>query len=98
MGRYTSADWYDRTHDWSSRLRRELPMLTGVLGPPGKGGVLDAGCGTGRHVCALRQRGYSVIGADISRGMLDVAERNAREASIEVRFVCTPLTFRPVSP
>lgn len=37
--------------------------------------VLDLPCGTGRHAEALLQRGYNVIGVDISSEMLEVASR-----------------------
>jgi SAM-dependent methyltransferase len=64
---------------WSGRLRREIPILTDVLGPPGDGGLLDAGCGTGHHVIALSQLGYKVVGADISAEMLEIAGKHAAE-------------------
>ena len=32
--------------------------------------ILDAGCGTGRHVLPLAERGYRVAGLDMSRAML----------------------------
>lgn len=87
---FTRADWYDRGIDWSARLRREIPVLVDVLGPPGEGGVLDVGCGTGRQACALADRGYRVVGADVSEQMLEIAEHAARDGGLEVPFVLTP--------
>lgn len=87
---FTRADWYDRTINWSARLRREIPVLVDVMGPPGEGGVLDVGCGTGRHACALADRGYRVVGADLSEQMLHIAEHTARAAAQQVAFVLTP--------
>lgn len=40
-----------------------------------RGPVLDLGCGTGRHSHLLMQRGFEVVCADISWGMLRVASR-----------------------
>ncbi len=37
--------------------------------------VLDAGCGTGNHAWRLAQRGYQVVGVDLSRPMLHYAMR-----------------------
>ena len=42
--------------------------------------ILDAGCGTGAHLRALRHSGCRPVGMDFSRGMLGVARRAAPEA------------------
>lgn len=86
----TDAEWYDRSINWSARLSREIPVLTKVFGPPGSGRILDAGCGTGHQALALAERGYSVVGADISDEMLTVARRHAAAATAELEFVRTP--------
>ena len=65
-------------------------MLIDVFGPPGDGGVLDAGCGTGHHAIALAQHGYHVVGADISPEMLEIASQHAKEKGAEVKFVACP--------
>jgi 2-polyprenyl-3-methyl-5-hydroxy-6-metoxy-1,4-benzoquinol methylase len=49
--------------------------------------VLDLGCGTGRHSIELASRGYSVVGIDISPGMLEVARGAANARSVEVEFI-----------
>jgi SAM-dependent methyltransferase len=45
------------------------PILDAITGDP----VLDAACGTGRHLAHLAGDGHHVIGVDISPGMLDKA-------------------------
>jgi SAM-dependent methyltransferase len=42
----------------------------------GDGPVLDAGCGPGRVVGLLHERGLPVIGVDLSPGMIEVARRD----------------------
>jgi SAM-dependent methyltransferase len=49
--------------------------------------VLDLGCGTGAHAVRLAQRGYDIVGVDISEGMLDGARRRADAARTPVTFV-----------
>lgn len=67
------AELYDVFVDWPGRLARELPGLERRLRAVGARRVLDVGCGTGRHVAALRERGYDAHGADASEEMLERA-------------------------
>lgn len=78
---------YDRFVDWGARLAFELPALEGFLTRYGARRVLDAACGTGRHAIALAQRGYEVVGADLSAAMVAQATANARAAGVAVPFV-----------
>lgn len=87
---HTSAEWYDRSINWAARLSREIPVLCKVLGPPGGGGVLDAGCGTGHQARAMAERGYRVVGADISTEMLDVARHLTGGRDRGPHFVAVP--------
>jgi len=88
---FESAAWYDRSINWAARMEREVPVLTEVLGAPGSQNLLDAGCGSGRHVEALHDREYSMTGLDCSAAMLDLArQRLARfdppPRLLEMRF------------
>lgn len=46
---------------------------------PGTSRILDLGCGTGSHSLRLARRGYTVLGVDRSRSMLDRARLKAFE-------------------
>ncbi len=48
--------------------------------------ILDIGCGTGRHAIELSNRGYSVVGIDLSDSMLSRARQKAAAAGVEVTF------------
>jgi SAM-dependent methyltransferase len=61
---------YDAFVDWPGRLGREVPGIERHLAAAGARKVLDLGCGTGRHVHALVERGYDAHGADASQDML----------------------------
>lgn len=51
--------------------------------------VLDLACGTGGMTLELAERGYSMIGADLSEDMLAVAREKAQECGAEdVLFLC----------
>src|SRR5260370_209411 len=58
------------------------------LFPLAKGSrILDGGCGTGRHSIEMAKRGFNVTGLDLSPGMLQVAQKNAAEAGVEVEWL-----------
>lgn len=48
--------------------------------------VLDVGCGTGSHALALAERGYSVVGIDISRAMIRKARAKAAKKLLSIEF------------
>ena len=48
--------------------------------------ILDVGTGTGRAAIALARRGAVVTGVDASAEMLEVAQRRARDAGVDVTF------------
>lgn len=70
---------YERIADSLAERRREpWPQVAGfVEGLPAHQRVLDLGCGNGRHVMALADRGHRVFAVDFSRRLL-VAGRSAR--------------------
>ncbi|MFL5930114.1 MAG: class I SAM-dependent methyltransferase [Gaiellaceae bacterium] len=79
MARYDGiAEWYDRDFlsDVHDPGRQSAVRLLG----PGPGRLLDVGCGTGAHGSAFTDRGWDLVGIDISADMLGIA----RERGLEV--------------
>jgi ubiquinone/menaquinone biosynthesis C-methylase UbiE len=81
-----AAEYAHKT--WNIRLERALDSFARYLIPPAR--VLDLGCGPGRDIELLRQRGACVIGMDLSEGML-------REARTRVggALVCSDMRTLP---
>ncbi|PWH13295.1 MAG: hypothetical protein DDG59_14460 [Anaerolineae bacterium] len=82
---------YDRFVNWQERLSYELPFLEKILNSLSSAAsvratVLDSACGTGMHAIALAQRGYQVVGSDVSSNMIAKARQNAIKAGVPVRF------------
>lgn len=50
--------------------------------------LLDLACGSGQMTLLFAQKGYDMIGADASAGMLSCAEERALEAGADIRFIC----------
>ena len=92
---FQSARWYDLGVNWDARLPRELPVLGDVFGPPGKLGLLDAACGTGRHVAALAKAGYRVTGLDFSADILAAARSHLVESGRDAMFIEASLVALP---
>lgn len=74
---YDAFEDYDRFVNWERRLAHELPFVEAQLESVGARSVLDVACGTGQHALALAQRGYQVVGADLSAAMIERARQNA---------------------
>jgi SAM-dependent methyltransferase len=77
---------YDRFVNWEGRLQHELPFFERLFERHGVRSVLDAACGTGHHAIALVQRGYRVVGTDLSLEMVERARQNAAAAGVDARF------------
>jgi len=82
---------YDRFVNWEARLSSEIPFLSDQLNALQAGSgrsvtVLDAACGTGRHVIALSDLGFECAGADFSKSMVEKARSNGNEAGHEIVF------------
>ena len=72
---------------FTRNTQTEVAFLADVLRLPARARILDLGCGTGRHAVALAQRGFRVVGLDLSRGMLRQAQAAAREARAQVEWI-----------
>jgi len=67
-------------------------VFTGML--PVKGRVLDLGCGTGLpYARYLVEKGFDVLGVDLSEEMVKVASKNVPEASF-VQLSMNEMTYR----
>lgn len=84
---FNSARWYDMGVNWQARLGREAPVFKDVFGPPGPLGLLDAACGTGRHVAALAREGYRMTGLDRSADMLTVAREHLDRSGVKATLI-----------
>ncbi len=70
-------------YSFTRGTEQEVDALVRLLDLAPGARVLDVGCGPGRHALALGERGYEVVGVDISQRFVDLG--NAR-APGNVRF------------
>src|SRR5439155_20079251 len=64
------------------------PAVHALLDDLGRARVLDAACGTGRHLAWLIDEGRDVIGVDQSSAMLDRARAKAPAADLRLGDIC----------
>jgi SAM-dependent methyltransferase len=70
------ADWYDAFIRSVDLTAVELECLERLLGE-GPGRCLDLGCGTGMELPTLDRLRWSIVGVDVSRDQLAVAQERA---------------------
>ena len=72
----------------------ERPAMLALAGDVAGRRILDAGCGSGPLLAALRDRGAAVAGFDRSAGMLEVARRRlGDDADLRVAELGGPLPY-----
>ena len=72
----TAASYAQRTYQNPMHRQREW-FIEFLANPAAR--ILDLGCGPGRDTLFYRSRGFQVIGADLSFGMLEEARRRVPE-------------------
>jgi glycine/sarcosine N-methyltransferase len=78
---------YDNSIDWNARLSREIPFLLSSIDKTEMKRALDIACGSGRHTVALALQGLDVIGLDMSRTMIQAAQKHAAANKIKATFI-----------
>ncbi len=79
------ARQYDQ-EDFTKGTLGECDFIEQELSGNKKLGIIDVGCGTGRHAIELSKRGYNVTGIDLSENQLERAREKALKAGVKVDF------------
>ncbi|MBP7737557.1 MAG: class I SAM-dependent methyltransferase [Spirochaetes bacterium] len=64
----------------------ECDFIEKEIGHDKKTGILDIGCGTGRHAIELSKRGYRITGVDLSESQLARAREKAAKENLAIDF------------
>jgi SAM-dependent methyltransferase len=76
---------YDQSLAGSALLEHDLKRAAELFSTAGS--LIDLGCGTGRMLVPFAERGFKVLGVDLSDEMLQVAQRKAYAAGVEVPLI-----------
>lgn len=67
--------------------QRQVEFMVKVLNLSPHSAILDLGCGTGRHSLALGERGFQVVGVDLSETLLAVARHEGEQRWFPIEFI-----------
>ncbi len=76
------AEGYDQTPN--PVVAMDARLTGAALAPAPGERILDAGCGTGRHLTTIVEAGADAVGLDFSHGMLGVARRKHPQLPLAV--------------
>ncbi len=85
--RYTNDIDYKKIANYTERCLKKfgLPKRSDGGAVPM---LLDVACGTGVLTCMLAERGYEMIGLDVSEEMLYEAEERAQDKNLDILWLC----------
>lgn len=85
--KYTTDIDYKKIADYIEKLFKKfgLPQRSDGGTVPM---ILDVACGTGSLTCILAERGYEMIGLDLSEEMLMEAESNSAAKGLDIMWLC----------
>jgi ubiquinone/menaquinone biosynthesis C-methylase UbiE len=70
-------------HRDDREAQKDIQTIVKLISPPEDEPLLDLGCGAGRHLCVLRDMGFSqLVGLDLSQELLDVAAKQLADPGI----------------
>lgn len=81
----TRAECYDEFNENNSSTINAL--LEKLLKEHQVATVLDLTCGTGSQVFWLKDKGFEIVGSDISRRMLKIAKQKAKLKQLKIKFL-----------
>lgn len=68
------------------RTAEEADFIEASLEPDEDDRILDLACGFGRHALKLAQRGYQLVGFDLSKDLLEKALARAERQALQIKF------------
>ena len=73
-------------HNVGADTEKKNALIEQLLAKQGVKRILDLTCGTGSQVFYLAQRGYEVVGNDLSSALIEQAQNKAQEKDLSIKF------------
>ena len=95
IGDISIARDYDRQFAHSRLFQYDTSLVQQWFSEPGR--LIDLGCGTGRHLLTFAQRGFDVVGVDLSQHMLSQARRKLLRAQFQPFLLNADICNLPIT-
>ena len=76
---------------WVEDTEKQVDFLIETMELTGHERILDLACGFGRHALAFSERGFEVLGVDITKAFIDDATATATARSLSAQFLCADI-------
>ncbi len=73
-------------HNVGADTENKNALIEKLLNQQGAKTIFDMTCGTGSQVFYLTQRGYKIIGSDLSPDLIAQAKHKAKQLNLDIRF------------
>ena len=93
-----ASDFYLKvySHRNNSDAENLLKLIVANIDIPKSASVLDAACGNGRYSMKFAELGYNVVGFDLSKTLLQVAQKNKSSLKPNPDYFCSDIRSIPI--
>ena len=85
------------SHRNESDAENLLALILNNIDIPINANILDAACGNGRHSLKFAELGYNVVGFDLSKTLLKVAQKNKSASQFNPNYLCSDIRKIPIN-
>jgi SAM-dependent methyltransferase len=84
------VEWFDENylevyrHRDTEDAQKQVQLIVNTLKLPKQSKILDLGCGEGRYTAVLKDRGYQVLGLDLSWTLIKYGKKNDPQLNLVV--------------
>ncbi|MCF6271165.1 MAG: class I SAM-dependent methyltransferase [Melioribacteraceae bacterium] len=72
-----------------------LKLINSNISIPQNASILDSACGNGRHSEQFSKFGYNVVGFDLSKTLLKIAQKNKQSKNLD--YFCSDIRNIPIN-
>lgn len=93
-----NPDWYKygwdlsiKNQSWLEDTENQVAFLIKTLALTGGERILDLACGYGRHALSFAEKGFRVVGVDLTKVYIEDAKCTAAKRNLPAEFICADI-------